>query len=56
MATPSAVPEPDHDGKASAADDMRIIEEMARQLDWDRLTRENPPPQSWFDGDEPKPF
>lgn len=30
--------------------------EMSRNLDWDRLVKENPPPQSWFDGDEPKPF
>ncbi len=30
--------------------------EMARKLDWDRLVKENPPPQSWFEGDEPKPF
>ena len=30
--------------------------EISRNLDWDRLVRENPPPQSWFDGDEPKPF
>jgi hypothetical protein len=30
--------------------------EIARKLDWDRLVKENPPPQSWFDGDEPKPF
>ncbi len=27
-----------------------------RQLDLPKLARENPPPQSWFDGDEPKPF
>jgi len=30
--------------------------EIARKLDWDRLVKENPPPQSWFDDDEPKPF
>jgi PHD/YefM family antitoxin component YafN of YafNO toxin-antitoxin module len=28
--------------------------EIARTLDWDRLVKENPPPQSWFDGDEPQ--
>lgn len=30
--------------------------EISRNLDWDRLVKENPPPQSWLDGDEPKPF
>jgi hypothetical protein len=29
---------------------------LARKLDWDRLVKEYPPPQAWFDGDEPKPF
>ena len=31
-------------------------ERMASQLDWDRLVKTSPPPQAWFDGDEPKPF
>jgi prevent-host-death family protein len=31
-------------------------ERMAAQLDWDRLVKTSPPPQAWFDGDEPKPF
>jgi len=31
-------------------------EGIAAQLDWDRLIRNSPPPQSWFDADEPKPF
>ncbi len=30
--------------------------EIARGLDFDRLVKEHPPAQSWFDGDEPKPF
>lgn len=30
--------------------------EIARKLDWDRLVNDHPPPQSWYDGDEPKPF
>lgn len=29
---------------------------ILRRLDLPRLAKENPPPQSWFDGDEPKPF
>ena len=35
---------------------MEQAQQIARKLDWDRLVKENPPPQSWFDGDEPKPF
>ena len=31
-------------------------ERLAGQVDWDRLVKTSPPPQSWFDGDEPKPF
>ncbi len=31
-------------------------ERLATQLDRDRLVRTSPPPQEWFDGDEPKPF
>ena len=31
-------------------------QQMARKLDLGRLAKENPPPQTWFDGDEPKPF
>jgi prevent-host-death family protein len=31
-------------------------ERLASQLDWDQLVKTAPPPQSWFDGDEPKPF
>jgi prevent-host-death family protein len=31
-------------------------ERLASQIDWDRLVKTNPPPQDWFDGDEPKPF
>jgi len=41
-----------------------LRDELARQnaarisagLDWDRLVKTNPPPQEWFDRDEPKPF
>jgi hypothetical protein len=29
---------------------------ILRQLDLSKLAHENPPPQAWFDGDEPKPF
>jgi PHD/YefM family antitoxin component YafN of YafNO toxin-antitoxin module len=31
-------------------------ERLAGQLDWDHLVKTSPPPQSWFDGEEPKPF
>jgi hypothetical protein len=29
---------------------------IARRLDLPRIAKDNPPPQSWFDGDEPEPF
>lgn len=31
-------------------------EKIASGIDWDRLTKNHPPAQEWFDGDEPKPF
>jgi PHD/YefM family antitoxin component YafN of YafNO toxin-antitoxin module len=31
-------------------------ERLAARQDWDRLVRTSPPPQAWFDADEPKPF
>ena len=31
-------------------------EELAAKIDWDRLVKESPPSQEWFDRDEPKPF
>jgi PHD/YefM family antitoxin component YafN of YafNO toxin-antitoxin module len=31
-------------------------EQLFAQLDWERLIKTSRPPQSWFDGDEPKPF
>ncbi|MBI3823837.1 MAG: hypothetical protein HY289_14300 [Planctomycetes bacterium] len=31
-------------------------ERLTKTIDWKRLARTSPPPQSWFDGDEPKPF
>jgi PHD/YefM family antitoxin component YafN of YafNO toxin-antitoxin module len=31
-------------------------ERVASHVNWDRLVRNSPPPQLWFDGDEPKPF
>jgi hypothetical protein len=39
--------------------DKRAMEEAQRKLrklDLPRIAKENPPPQSWFDNDEPKPF
>lgn len=34
----------------------REAEQLAAQIDWDRLVRKSPPPQNWFDQDEPQPF
>ena len=31
-------------------------ERIASGIDWDRLIKNHPPAQKWFDGDEPKPF
>lgn len=31
-------------------------EQLTQQLDWTTLAACSPPPQSWFDEDEPKPF
>ena len=31
-------------------------ERLAGKVDWDRLVKGSPPPQSWFDEDEPRPF
>ncbi len=35
---------------------MRKSEKLAAQIDWDKVVKTCPPPQEWFDGDEPKPF
>jgi PHD/YefM family antitoxin component YafN of YafNO toxin-antitoxin module len=31
-------------------------ERLARQMNWDQIAAQSPPPQHWFEGDEPKPF
>jgi hypothetical protein len=31
-------------------------EQLAAQIDWAKMAQESPPPQQWFEGDEPKPF
>jgi antitoxin (DNA-binding transcriptional repressor) of toxin-antitoxin stability system len=31
-------------------------ERLTKTIDWKGLAKTSPPPQSWFDGDEPKPF
>ena len=31
-------------------------ERLTKTVDWKGLAKTSPPPQSWFDGDEPKPF
>jgi hypothetical protein len=33
----------------------REAEEIARHIEWEQA-RESRPPQTWFDGEEPKPF
>jgi PHD/YefM family antitoxin component YafN of YafNO toxin-antitoxin module len=35
---------------------MEDAKRIISRLDLPRLAKENPPPQAWFDGDEPKPF
>lgn len=34
----------------------RNAERLSMAVDWERLANNSPPPQEWFDGDEPKPF
>ena len=29
---------------------------LAARIPWDEVVKSYPPPQDWFDGDEPKPF
>lgn len=31
-------------------------EQLAARLDWEPLLKASPPPQDWFDIEEPKPF
>jgi len=31
-------------------------ERLAAQVDWVRVVQVSPPPQQWFEGEEPKPF
>jgi putative aminopeptidase FrvX len=31
-------------------------ERLAKSIDWKELAKSSPPPQEWFDRDEPKPF
>ena len=35
---------------------MAEAQRILKTLDLPKLARENPPPQEWFDRDEPKPF
>ncbi|HEV3085459.1 MAG TPA: hypothetical protein VGY66_37245 [Gemmataceae bacterium] len=32
------------------------VEELAAQIDWERVRKTLRPAQEWFEGDEPKPF
>jgi hypothetical protein len=31
-------------------------EQISARLDWERLLKACPPPQEWFDAEEPRPF
>ncbi len=31
-------------------------EQRAAQVDWAQMAQDSPPPQQWFEGEEPKPF
>jgi hypothetical protein len=31
-------------------------EQRAAQVDWAQVAHVSPPPQQWFEGEEPKPF
>lgn len=31
-------------------------ERLASEMDWTQLAKVSPPPEQWFEGDEPKPF
>jgi hypothetical protein len=33
-----------------------LAERLTKTIDWKGLAKSSPPPQSWFDCDEPKPF
>lgn len=35
---------------------QREAEDLAAQLDWARAAQVSPPPQQWFEENEPKPF
>jgi hypothetical protein len=35
---------------------MEEAQRKLKKLDLPRIAKENPPPQSWFENDEPKPF
>ena len=32
------------------------VQQLAAEIDWEQAVRALPPPQKWFDEDEPKPF
>lgn len=32
------------------------LERLTKTIDWKALAKTSPPPQAWFDRDEPKPF
>ena len=35
---------------------MNETQRLLKSMNLARMAKENPPPQSWFDGEEPKPF
>ncbi len=47
------------------AEDLKLFRELlaqqeaeqrAAQIDWEKMAQDSPPPQQWFEGEEPKPF
>ena len=35
---------------------QQVAEQRAAQIDWAQMAQDSPPPQQWFEGEEPKPF
>jgi hypothetical protein len=35
---------------------QKEVRELAAEIDWNHAAQTLRPPQTWFDGDEPKPF
>ena len=44
------------EAQQSSLDRTRTANQLAATHDWERLVKNSPPPQEWFDGHDPKPF